>query len=179
MWDVFLLYVIPWGGGIPAGVVLAQSKGIAWPMMMALYFLSDCFLACVFEPLMLFFLYQTKRSQFFAKWLEAMKKSPVTNAAMKYGVNPGPFSLILISFGVDPMTGRVAGHVAGFRFIAGWTFAIIGDMFFFSVIMASTLWLNNKLGDGTLTAVIILAGMILIPMLFRKVREWFSRRRHR
>jgi hypothetical protein len=174
MWDVFLLFVIPWGGGIPAGVVLAQSKGIAWPTMMALYFLSDCFLACVFEPLMLAFIHFSKSSPFLSRFKEAMKKS-TGQTIMKYGVNPGPLSLILISFGVDPMTGRVAAHAAGHRFIAGWTLAIIGDLFFFAVIMASTLWLNKLLGDGTMTAVIIMLAMIFLPGLFRKLRDSWKR----
>ena len=50
-WGAFLLFLIPVGGGIPAGVLLARDSGVSPPMMAALYFLSDVVLAFAFEPL--------------------------------------------------------------------------------------------------------------------------------
>src|SRR5712671_1123593 len=47
---VLLLFLIPIGGGIPAGVLMAHARGISWPVMLALYFASDVILACCFEP---------------------------------------------------------------------------------------------------------------------------------
>jgi hypothetical protein len=170
MLAVLTLFLIPIGGGIPAGVLLAQHKGLAWPVTAALYFISDVILACVFEPLILVFLRATKRSERSARFAEAFKLS-MRKTILKYGVNPGPFTLILISFGVDPMSGRVATHAAGYKFMTGWALAICGDMIFFSVIMASTLWLNNILGDGTWAAVIILIAMIAVPALIRRIRD--------
>lgn len=170
MFEVFSLFIIPVGGGIPAGVLLAKSKGLPIPLTMALYFVSDVLLACVFEPLMLLLLHLGKKSQGFTRFVDAVKGT-MNQSIMRYGVNPGPFTLVLISFGVDPMTGRVAAHAAGHRFITGWLIAITGDMIFFSVIMASTLWLNSILGDGTWTAVIILAFMFVVPPLIRKLRQ--------
>lgn len=32
MVTVFMLFPLPCGGGIPAGVLLAQAKGLAWPL---------------------------------------------------------------------------------------------------------------------------------------------------
>jgi hypothetical protein len=69
------------------------------------------------------------------------------------------------------MSGRVATHAAGYKFVTGWALAICGDMIFFSVIMASTLWLNNILGDGTWAAVIIMIAMIAVPALIRRLRR--------
>lgn len=163
-WDVFTLFLIPIGGGIPAGVILAQSRGIEWPIMMILYFFSDLVLACVFEPLMHLFVKFAKFSPFLSRWAEAYKES-LTKTGFKYGITSGPFALIVFSFGVDPMTGRVAARTAGHGFISGWAIAICGDMFFFTLIMVSTLWLNSILGDGTWTAVIIMIAMIGVPML--------------
>jgi hypothetical protein len=87
-----------------------------------------------------------------------------------YGNRTGPLALVLISFGVDPMTGRAAARSAGHGFVTGWLIAITGDMFFFSLLMISTLWLNNILGDGTLTMFIILGVMIGWPYVFRKIK---------
>jgi hypothetical protein len=50
-------------------------------------------------------------------------------------------------------------------------------MLFFLLLMASTLWLQGILGDGTLTTVIITVAMLVLPPLVRKLRErWRSRR---
>lgn len=171
--EVFLLFLIPGGGGIPAGVVLAKNRGIEWPIMLALYFGSDVVLACLFEPLMKLFGYAGGKFPAFGRYQEAVSTT-LRKTTSKFGVNPGPFTLILIAFGVDPMTGRAAALFAGHGFVLGWTFAIIGDLLFFSAIMASTLWLNNILGDGTWTAVIIMIAMIAVPSLIRRIRARFA-----
>jgi hypothetical protein len=174
-WEVFLLFLIPIGGGIPAGVVLARSRGIQWPAMEILYFFSDIVLALLFEPFMLLVVWASKRYAFLARITEAFKKS-MSKSTARYGLKPKPFSLVMIAFGIDPMTGRTAALAAGHGFISGWTLAILGDMLFFTVLMGSTLWLNSILGDGTLTAVIIMAAMIIVPALVRRVRENWQRR---
>lgn len=52
MVSVLKLFLIPVGGGIPAGVMLAQSKGLAWPVTTILYLFSDIVLAIAFEPVL-------------------------------------------------------------------------------------------------------------------------------
>jgi hypothetical protein len=174
-WDVFMLFAIPIGGGIPAGVVLAQSKGIAWPMMTLLYFFSDVALAIVFEPCMLVMARLAKRFQFLAQFMANLKE--VTNKTIAgYGANPGPFLLVMIAFGVDPMTGRAAALAQGHNFLSGWAVAIMGDMIFFGVVMVSTIWLNNILGDGTWTAIIIMVLMLAVPALIRRVKNRFGKK---
>jgi hypothetical protein len=148
---------------------VAKSQGFAWGLTAFLYFISDVILAIVFEPLMILFVRYAKHSQFLTRVIDAQKKS-IGKMTSKYGMNPGPCALIMISFGVDPMTGRSVAHAKGHGFISGWTFAICGDMIFFALIMASTLWLNNILGDGTWTAVIIMLLMIFIPGLIQRLR---------
>lgn len=169
-WDVLLLFTIPVGGGIPGGVLLAQSRELGWPVMMILYFISDVILAFVFEPIMHGFIKASRKSLFAFKIKEILKMS-TNRATAHFGTKLGPLGLILVSFGVDPMTGRVATRTQGYGFIAGWAMAITGDMFYFSIIMISTLWLNHILGDGTWTMVIILAAMILMPPIIRRLRQ--------
>jgi hypothetical protein len=167
--EVFTLFLIPIGGGIPAGVILAKARGFDWRIMMLLYFMSDLVLACVFEILMHMFIDGARRSPFLGRWAVAYKES-LRRSGLNYGISTGPFALILISFGVDPMTGRAAARVAGHGFLSGWAIAICGDMIFFTLIMVSTLWLNSILGDGTLTAVIIMIAMIGLPVLIERWR---------
>ena len=52
MLPVFMLFLLPLGGGIPAGVLLAQTKGLAWPITAGLYFASDVMLALALEPVL-------------------------------------------------------------------------------------------------------------------------------
>lgn len=168
--DVLLLFTVPIGGGIPAGVVLAQSRGIVWPMMTLLYFISDLILACVFEPVMLLFLHYSTRITWVAKLRMALAHA-TNQTVSRFSLKPGPFALVMITLGTDPMTGRAVSRAVGHGFITGWALTILGDLLFFLIIMISTIWLNNLLGDGTWAAVIIMVAMIAIPTLIRKLRE--------
>jgi len=169
-WQVLVIFLIPFGGGIPAGVLMAQSKGIQWPIMMLLYLISDIILACVFEPILMLFMAAGKRIPFLMRVSEAFKLT-IKKMTKLYGNSTGVFALIMIAFGVDPMTGRAVAVAAGHGFIAGWMIAIAGDMMYFTLLMVSTLWLNSIIGDGTTTMLIIMACMILLPMLIRKIRQ--------
>jgi len=172
-WEVFLLFLIPIGGGIPAGVLLASKRGIGWAAMLILYFFSDVVLALVFEPLMLLVIRAGKHSPFFARFNAMLKKSTAKTIS-NYGTRLRPHTLIAISFGVDPMTGRAATVAAGHGFVAGWMLAIFGDLLFFALLMASTLWLHSILGDGTMATLVILVVMMVVPYLIRRIREAFS-----
>ena len=171
-WEVFILFMVPVGGGIPVGVVVGDSRGFAWETMIVIYFFSDVVLACLFDPIMKFIIKRSKHSPALAKMKEVFKKSVKLSTA-QYGPKPGPWLLVLISFGVDPMTGRAATHMAGHGFLTGWAIAIAGDVVFFMVVMASTLWLNNILGDGTMTAVIITLFILFSPWVIKKIRSLF------
>ena len=167
---MLLLFLIPIGGGIPAGVVLAHQKGIEWPVTAATYFVSDIILACIFEPMMHLIVKAGRHSQFFAK-LHAAAKESTRKTLSLYGTKLGPMALVMISFGIDPMTGRAATAAAGHGFVSGWLLAIIGDMFYFALIMAATLWLSDILGDGTWATVIIMILMLGVPMIVRRIRN--------
>ena len=172
-WGVLTLFLIPVGGGIPAGVLLARAHGVDWPAMELLYFVSDVILALVFEPVMRAMIAGARRHHALARVAAAMKES-VRRTTSAYGTAGGPLALILIAFGVDPMTGRSAAHAAGHGFLSGWALAITGDMMYFTVIMVSTLWLNSVLGDGTWTMLVILVAMFAVPEL---IHRWRARGR--
>jgi hypothetical protein len=174
-WDVLVIFLIPFGGGIPAGVLLAKSRGLEWPLMMLIYFISDLILAVTFEPIMHLFIRLGRRVPLLAK-ISAVMKLSILKTIEHYGNSTGIFALIMIAFGVDPMTGRAVAVAAGHGFVVGWMIAIMGDMIYFSMLMVSTLWLNNILGDGTWTMIIILAFMMIIPVLFKKIQAKFQKK---
>jgi hypothetical protein len=169
-WKVLAVYLIPFGGGIPGGVLLAKGYGISWPMMMFLYFISDIILACLFEPIMFLVMKFGKDSPFVIRFGESFKMM-VNKTTENFGTNTGPIALILIAFGVDPMTGRAAAVSKGHGFISGWAIAIAGDMIYFTLLMVSTIWLNGLLGNGTWTTVIIIFLMMFVPVVIRRFKN--------
>ena len=177
-WAVLALFVLPVGGGIPGGVLLAKSRGLWWPTVAALYFVSDLLLAVAFEPLMMAFISVGQRSERVAKIVAAMKVA-MAKTLPALARRPGAFALIWLSFAADPMTGRAAARAAGHGFVSGWTLAIAGDMVYFFMIMASTLFLSGILGDGTYATVIILVLSMGVSYLARHpwVSQLFSKRK--
>ncbi|HJW73849.1 MAG TPA: hypothetical protein VJ486_13580, partial [Geothrix sp.] len=142
MVPVLMLFLLPVGGGIPAGVLLARTNGLAWPMTAALYFVSDVILALAFEPVLRLLVAVGRKVAFLARFSAAMKAAMARSTAHFGGPGAGPFALVMIAFGVDPMTGRASALAAGHGFLAGWAFAIAGDMLYYAVIAATTLRLN-------------------------------------
>lgn len=170
MLDVLKLFIIPVGGGIPAGVLLAKSKGLTWPITALLYLFSDILLAIVFEPILRFLVVVTAKIPHMDRFRAALTAVTARSVARVSGTGSGPLALVMVAFGVDPMTGRATALAAGHGFIAGWTIAIAGDMLYFAVIALSTLHLNSYFKDPNTTVLIVLAAMLLVPMLVRAVR---------
>lgn len=169
--SVLKLFLLPVGGGIPAGVLLAQANGVAWPVTAALYLVSDIFLAIAFEPVLRLLAWICGKVRFLARFSAAMKAAMARSAAHFTGTGAGPLALVMIAFGVDPMTGRSAALAAGHGFLAGWAFAIAGDMLYFAVIAVTTLRLNRYFQDPNTTMWIVLGAMFLVPVLVRRFRS--------
>ena len=170
MLAVLTLFLIPVGGGIPAGVLLARTNGLAWPVTAGLYFISDVILAFAFEPILRVLLAMTRRVAVLARFAGAMTLAMERTAAHYGGAGAGPFVLIMVAFGVDPMTGRAAAHAAGHGPVGGWAIAIAGDMLYYGVIAFTTLRLNAYIKDPNVTMVVVLAAMIIVPIVVRRVR---------
>lgn len=175
MLPVLILFLLPVGGGIPAGVLLARSKGLHWGVTAGLYFGSDVLLALAFEPLLRGLLAWSRRVPRLAAVKGALKDVLTRSAAPFGGTGAGPLALILIAFGVDPMTGRATAHAAGHGFLSGWALAITGDMLYYAVLAMATLGLNARLQNPTLTVGLVLAGMAFLPALIRRLRSAFTR----
>lgn len=171
MMPVLKLFLIPVGGGIPAGVMLAQANGVAWPAITLLYLVSDIILAFAFEPVLRFIKLICGKITFLAR-ISAMLKAATARSASHFSeVSAGPIGLIMIAFGVDPMTGRASALAAGHGFLAGWAIAIVGDMLYFAIIAFCTLRLNTIIRDPDITMWIILAAMFVMPMLIGRIRR--------
>jgi hypothetical protein len=171
MLSVLKLFIIPVGGGIPAGVLLAEAKGLAWPVTTLLYLVSDVALALVFEPVLRLLAAVARNIPFLTRFSAALKAATARSAAHVGGTSAGPLGLVMISFGVDPMTGRTTAHAAGHGFIAGWAIAIVGDMLYFAVIALTTLRLNRYFQDPNSAMLVVLGAMIVVPIVVRYFRS--------
>ncbi|GFO66934.1 hypothetical protein GMLC_05130 [Geomonas limicola] len=169
--EVFKLFLLPVGGGIPAGVLLARDSGVAWPVTAGTYLVSDLVLALAFEPVLRFFAWCFSKVPALSRFAAALKTANARSVNQFAGTSTGPLALVLVSFGVDPMTGRSTALAAGHGFIAGWALAIAGDLLYFAVIALTTLKLNHYLKDPTTTVGLVLAAMLLVPMLLRRFRR--------
>jgi hypothetical protein len=168
-----MLFLLPVGGGIPAGVLLARAKGLAWPMTAGLYFGSDVLLALAFEPVLRLLVAWGRKVSWLARLSAAMKAGVARSVARFNGTGTGPLTLVMIAFGLDPMTGRAAALAAGHGFLTGWAFAIAGDMLYYAVIAVATLRLNAYFQNPNTTMLVVLGAMFVVPMLVRHVRCWF------
>jgi len=173
-WGVLLLFLVPVGGGIPAGVLMARDRGLAPLTTASLYFVSDVILAFVFEPILRFVM-------LLGRWIPILGRGArrVLDAVQRAGSEDSwgtsPLGLIMVSF-IEPMTGRSAAAAAGHGFVSGWTLAITGDMLFFAVIMISTLAMNRALDDERATVLVMLVVVFGMPPLLRRLRRRFARR---
>jgi hypothetical protein len=154
-------------------VLLAQAKGLAWPLTAGLYLVSDLLLALAFEPVLRLLVWVAGRVLALARFRAAFKVAMARSVAHFGGTGAGPVALVLIAFGVDPMTGRASALAAGHGFVAGWAFAIVGDMLYYVVIAVTTLRLNAYFRSPTTTVLVVLGAMIVVPIL---VRRWRSGR---
>ena len=171
MLPVLKLFLLPVGGGIPAGVLLAQAKGLAWPITTGLYLVSDVILAIIFEPILRLLVALGESVPALARFSAALKAVTARSVAHISGTSSGPLALVMIAFGVDPMTGRATALAAGHGYLSGWAFAIAGDMLYFAVIALTTLHLNSYVRDPNMTMLIVLGAMIGGPLVGRYIRS--------
>ena len=175
MLKVLVLFLLPVGGGIPSGVLLARASGLAWPMTAGLYLLSDVLQALALEPILRLLAALAERRPLLKQFKAALKQTMAQSTAYFSGTGMGPFSLVMIAFGLDPISGRVAALAAGHGVLSSWAIAIAGDLLYYAVIALTTLRLSAYIRNPHLTAGIVLAAMFVVPILVLGVRE--ARRR--
>jgi hypothetical protein len=167
---VFLIFVTQIGLGIPSGVLRARDAGLSPLITASLYAASDVVLALTVEPMLILLRWLSARVDFIARLGSTLSRFSGATG-LSDGKVRGPLGLILFSFAVAPAPARAASEAAGHGFISGWTLAIIGDMLYFTMIMASTLWVASIFGDDRLTVGAVLVGAWVLPMLIRRMRR--------
>jgi hypothetical protein len=135
-----------------------------------MYFVSDIFMAVTHEPFFWLLGWLASVSPPIGKVRDFFRKAS-NQAGLQEEGGRGPLGLILFSFTVDPISGRGAAAAAGHGFCAGWALAVAGDMIYFAVLMAATLWLSGMFGDERTTV-----GVVLLSVWGL---SWWIRRRQK
>jgi hypothetical protein len=164
----FLLFLVPVGGGIPLGVLMARDAGVSPLITALLYLASDVVIAVFAEPWLAFLRWVGRRIPFVGRVGERLSRLS-GGAGLKDSGARGPLGLILVSFTTSPTMGRAATSAAGHGFFSGWSLAIIGDMLYFALLMASTLWISGLLGDERVTIGLVLVATWVLPTVLRRL----------
>jgi hypothetical protein len=135
-----------------------------------LYLVSDVILALAFEPILQLLSWVAGKVPFLVRFSARMKAALARSSSRFSGTGAGPLTLIMISFGADPMTGRASALAAGHGFVMGWAFAIAGDMLYYAVIAVTTLRLSRYFSDPNTVELIVLGAMIAVPLIVRSFR---------
>jgi hypothetical protein len=167
---VFLMFVMPLAAGIPFGVIMARDAGLSPLTTAGLYLVSDLVLAVTAEPFLALLRWLGKRVAFVGRLGHFFSRA-TDSVGLSEGRVRGPLGLILFSFSISPTSGRAAAAAAGHGFVSGWTLAIIGDMLFFGMLMATTLWVASVFGDSRQTIGAIAIAVWVLPLLIRRLRR--------
>lgn len=171
---VFLFFCMPLAAGIPFGVILGRDAGLSPLETAGLYLVSDLVLAVTAEPFLALLRWLGRRVEFVGRMGRFFTRA-TDSVGLSDGKVRGPLGLILFSFSISPTSGRAAAAAAGHGFFVGWTLAIIGDMLFFGVLMATTLWVTSVFGDSRQTIGAIVIVVWIAPLVIRRLRGRFAR----
>jgi hypothetical protein len=163
-----LLFCIPGGLGIPPGVLLGARDGLGPLRMTALYLVSDVVLAALFEPMLRALAMASRRVPALARAGDALLVA--LGRTMPAGSVAGPAGVALTGFGAGLPFGRAVAAGAGYGPGRGWGLTIAGDLVYFWLGMASTLWVQNLVGDPRTAALAALALMLALSFAIRRVR---------
>jgi hypothetical protein len=167
---VLLMFVMPLAAGIPFGVIMARDAGLSPLVTAGLYLVSDLLLPVTAEPFLALLRWLARRVAFVDRMGHVFSRA-TGSVGLNEGRVRGPLGLILFSFSISPTSGRAAAAAAGHGFVSGWTLAIIGDMLFFGMLMATTLWVASVFGDSRQTIGLIAIAVWLLPVLIRRLRR--------
>jgi hypothetical protein len=149
-------------------VLLGHGDGLGALLMTILYFASDIVLAAFFEPLL-------QGLAFVSRYVPRLKRAGELlmrgiMATMPAGSLAGPTGVVLTGFGAGLPFGRALASAAGYALVTGWLLTIAGDMLYFLMGMASTLWFQDMFGDPRIAALAAIVVMLLVPVAIRRFR---------
>lgn len=166
--SVFLLFLVPWGAGPVAGIVLARKDGLPIPFTIGLYLLADVVTAIVLEPLVQLLRRQGTRTTFGRRILESVGKlGSVTQVTSgRLGM---PLGLYTFCFATDFFTSAIVSTGLPMRRMIAWIAIIAGDVTWFLILFLASLGIASFLSDDRVLFVFTLVLGFALPPLLRRV----------
>ena len=166
----FLLFVIPTGAGIPAGVLLGHRIGLGAASMSGLYVGSGLLRAALFEPAFRWAERRRHADGWLDRWRDrghaVLARHPMLGRALR-----GAWAPLVVSYNLDPMAGRVAAAAVGMGWLRGWGLALLADFVYFVSTAVPTLWLQRIFGNEWLSLLLFIVLSIAISFLPRAARS--------
>lgn len=131
--QVFMVFLLPWGPGALAGMILAQTNGLPPVTTIGLYVLSDVVTAAIFEPLAQQIRARGSQSMFGRIFLANVEQM---GSMTQFGSGrfSGPISLFVFTFLTDFFTAAIVSTGLSLARLVAWATIIAGDVLWFLII---------------------------------------------
>jgi len=173
---VFLLFWAPVGPGIPAGVLLAQHLRLPPPTTLGLYALSDALAALLLNPLYTWLRTHGRRHPTVRKIGSRVLKiamigvrRPSPDDLRDGRLAPALFRIATVGFGVDIYTAGAIASGLPIPRLPGWAAALVGDLLWFSILLASSVAASRIFDDDRAVAVVVIVVTLVVPPLARRI----------
>ena len=174
---VFLIFLVPFGPGASAGIVLAQREGIAPGLIIALYVASDVAAALILEPLLRVIRRRAERRPLGRQLFDGIEQ-----LSGKFKIGSGslgrPASLFALTFATDFYSASVASFGLRIWRPLAWTMIIAGDVIWFLIILAATYGIAAFLSDDRILLGGSLIVGVLLPLLVQRLVQRLVGVRH-
>lgn len=168
--QVLLVFLLPWGPGAVAGILLARKYALSAGMTIALYVLSDIITAIILEPLVQQLRTRGERSKIGRTILQSVGRvgsfTQVTSG--RFGL---PLGLFIFTFATDFFTAAIVSTGLAIQRVIAWIAIIVGDVVWFLILFLATIGIASFLSDDR---IIFIATMVLgfaLPPLMRRLIE--------
>lgn len=165
----FLLFAIPTGAGIPAGVLLGQRTGLTAVAMSGLYVGSGLLRAVLFEPLVRWTARRGRDGGRITRLRDGLRAAIARHPGMSRALR-GAWAPVVVSYNLDPMAGRVAAAGAGIGWLRAWVLSLLADFAYFVSTAVPTLWIQRWVGSAWITLLLLVLLSTAVPLLWRRLR---------
>lgn len=170
--QVFLLFLLPWGPGAAAGIILARKVELSAGATIGLYVLSDVVTAFILEPLVQQLRTRGEKSRIGRTVLSSVSRVGTLTQVSTGRFGP-PLSLFIFTFATDFFTaGIVSTGLTMWRVVA-WISIIAGDVIWFLIIYLAAIGIASFMSDDRVLFVVTMLLGFGLPPLIRRI---FARR---
>ena len=174
-WGTFWLFMLPIGPVKPAGILAGKNAGLDAFALLGLYLAKDVATSLYLDPL----LRLGGRIGSRYPWSRTVAEQ-IAAIVARLQITPGRWgqmgSLALIGLGAGFMTGAVALANTPISPPLGWLGVILGDVVWFSLLLAAALGLSSVMPDDRL----VFAGVVVLALigqpLARHLSTWAKER---